>query len=55
MDGEPSEGPLARIPIPAPALVAISIGIVGMLAMGVAMGPFYEWAHEAATGLGTTR
>ncbi len=43
------EPPIAIHPITRGVLV---FGMVAMVGMGIAMGPFYEWAHEAAQSLG---
>ncbi len=41
------------ISIGAPARVAIAVGMIAMLATGIFMGPFYEWASDAAAALST--
>ncbi len=45
-------GSLKRIPVSASAFVVLVVGILGMLAMGIAMGPFYDWAARAAETMG---
>ncbi|MDJ0973893.1 MAG: NADH-quinone oxidoreductase subunit N [Planctomycetota bacterium] len=44
-------GSLKPVPVSVPALVVLVIGIIGMLGMGIAMGPFYDWAAQAAESL----
>lgn len=46
------EKPQPAIPVPGVTRVVLYVGMAAMLAMGVAMGPFYEWAHDAAASLG---
>ncbi len=46
---EPVEGhAYPAIHVPGVTRVVLWIGMVAMLVMGVVMGPFYEWAHDAA-------
>jgi NADH-quinone oxidoreductase subunit N len=37
--------------VPAPASAVLWVGIAAMLAMGIFMGPFYDWAERAAKDL----
>lgn len=50
--GEP-DAELAAAPVVVPwtSRVALVIGMVGMVAMGIFMGPFYAWAEKAAAAL----
>ena len=41
----------APIPVGPWARTVLVVGIAAMLAMGIFMGPFYEWAAEAARSL----
>ena len=45
------EGAPTTIPIPASSRLVLWIGIVAMIAMGIFMWPFHEWAADAAKAL----
>ena len=50
-DPEDSDATYNSIAVPATARIAIIIGIAAMLGTGIFMGPFYDWAAEAANSL----
>ncbi len=50
---KPPQGAIyAPIPVPGVTRFVLWAGMVAMLAMGVAMGPFYTWVHDAAQSMG---
>jgi len=50
----PADGVVGpRIPVPGVTRCVLWIGMLAMLAMGIVMGPFYSWVHDAAQSMGT--
>lgn len=51
---KPDEGTrYPHIPVPGVTRFVLWVGMVAMVLMGVWMGPFYEWAHNAAASMAT--